>query len=190
MKPLLHNYWQRLPPGWRVPVAFIKWNAKGRVAELHRKCSQYSRCYPWKRNKFDVVNLKSCLCAGFLLQGAGRGDLFCSVKENFFQIPLSQSAKNRRKSATDSGYVYGTQWFWCRKQKLLSYLEFQLVAGRHLKACDILTLACDKVRLGRVWRQNHHLKLTMRCAETKVFMLKRHLGKLLVHKYSKIKIQE
>ena len=33
------------------------------------------------------------------------------------------------------------------RQKLPSYLVFQLVARHHLNACDISTLACDKVRL-------------------------------------------
>ena len=36
------------------------------------------------------------------------------------------------------------------QQKLSSYLVFQLVAQHHLNACDISTLACDKVRLIQV----------------------------------------
>ena len=42
-------------------------------------------------------------------------------------------------------------------QKLSSYLVLQLVARHHLNAWDISTLACDKVQLIQVWRQNHIL---------------------------------
>ena len=62
-----------------------------------------------------------------------------------------------------SGYSVTTDATWklCRaidnfvaRQKLSSYLVFQLVARHHLNACDIFTLACDKVRLIQVWHQN------------------------------------
>ena len=43
------------------------------------------------------------------------------------------------------------------RQKLSSYLVFQFVARQHLNACDICISASDKVRLIRVWHQNHIL---------------------------------
>ena len=53
-------------------------------------------------------------------------------------------------------YDVGQDKFVAR-QKLSSYLVFQLVARHYLNTCDISTLACDKVRLIQVWRQNHIL---------------------------------
>ena len=55
------------------------------------------------------------------------------------------------------------------RQKLSSYLVFQLVARHQLNACDISTLACDKVRLIQVWRQNHILCHILNIARTGTF---------------------
>ena len=54
-------------------------------------------------------------------------------------------------------------------QKLSSYLVFQLVARHHLNACRISTLACDKVRLMQVRRQNHILCHILNIARTGTF---------------------
>ena len=43
---------------------------------------------------------------------------------------------------------------------------FQLVARHYLSACDISTLAFDKVRLIQVWRQNHILYHVLNIART------------------------
>ena len=55
------------------------------------------------------------------------------------------------------------------RQKLPSYLVFELVARHHMNACDISILACDKGRLIRVWRQNHILYHILNIARTDIF---------------------
>ena len=55
------------------------------------------------------------------------------------------------------------------RQKLSTYLVFQLVARHHLDACNISKLACDKVRLILVWRQNQILFHILNIARTGTF---------------------
>ena len=55
------------------------------------------------------------------------------------------------------------------RQKLSSYLVFQFVARHHLNACDICISASDKVRLVRVWHQNHILFYILNIAQTNTF---------------------
>ena len=57
------------------------------------------------------------------------------------------------------------------RQKLSSYLVFQLVARHHLNACYIFTLACDKVRLIQVWRQTRVLYHILNMARTGKFSI-------------------
>ena len=51
------------------------------------------------------------------------------------------------------------------RQKISSYLMFQLVARHPVNACDISTLACDKVRLIK----NHILYHILNKARTDTF---------------------
>ena len=55
------------------------------------------------------------------------------------------------------------------RQKLSSYLVFQLVAQYHLNAWDVSTLACNKVQLIQVWRQNHILYHILNIDQTGTF---------------------